>query len=503
MLSAHNSKTVMIGKKQQKTDWANQSKVHQVTSDRKRVREVEPCAPAAVKHVAAPVAQVAAPAPVLVAQVAAPVPAPVAQVAAPVPVLVAQVAAPVPVLVAQVAAPTSVPTRPQVVCPQIERAVTVAATTSLPWTEAHRPSTVVRVIGNSKAKEAVQQWFVKRQWQQPLLIAGPNGVGKTSLAHAACRDYQFIVQECSALPGDLLVVVQELLYRKGTERVALVLDEVHTYTAGERTALAKLLKRPLAMPVILVCDELDKSMDALKSVCKVVRMYRQVVGVGDVTLLTSAVLRAESKGLYPAQLNLIHQAACGDLRRCTIMLELACKTRRCRATDERADLFVESLFDATSSVLYQKPRAVNFEQGVAMFKQHDLMTWMVHENYSDACDLDAAVSLATYFSDVDALDSHPSHHCHEHASTLACAAVMASAQSTRFASAPRVTFPAALGMFSRRKSFKNTLHEDRLSWLDWRVLGSHFSLLQQATSLTTKELSKLVNSYSLTDGDAL
>lgn len=462
----------MSTKKEKKSDFGQLAMAIQVARDQKRKREqVEP----------APVVQHVVP----VVALDAVIPTPVAQVALPTSVVA-------PVVVAPVTAP--------VVPPQIQRTVNSALVPSIPWSEKHRPTSIVRVIGNSKAKEFVQQWFVARQWRQPLLIAGPNGIGKTSLAHAACRDFSFMVQECNSLPGDLLVLVKELLSRKGEEQVALVLDEVHTYTPGERTELAKLLKKPLSMPVILVCDELDQSMDALKSVCKLVRMYRQVGAVGDVTTLTRTVLKAESKGLYPAQLNLIHAAACGDLRRCIIMLELACKTRRCRSTDERADLFVDSLFDAASSLLYSRPRQVSFDQGTALFKQHDLMTWMVHENYADACELESAVAVASYLSDVDMLDSHSSHHCHEHAATLACAAVMT---LPRASSLPRLTFPSSLATFSRRKSLKNTLHEARLSWEDWRLLSVNFSLLQQATQLTPKELSKVVNTYALTTDGAV
>lgn len=388
--------------------------------------------------------------------------------------------------------------------PQIVQTRTCAPPASLPWTEKYRPASVVRVIGNSKAKETVRQWFTARQWQQPLLIAGPTGIGKTSLAHAACRDNQFMVQECNALPGDLLGMVQELLHRKGSEQVAVVLDEVHTYTSHERNELTKLFKKPLAHPVILVCDELDKSMESLKAVCKVVRMYRQVAAVGDMSLLTTMILKAESKGLYPTQLNLIHVAACGDLRRCTIMLELACKTRRCKGMEEqRADLFVDSIFDATTSLLHNKPRALTFDDGLVVFKQHNLMKWMVHENYADACDFDTAVSMATYMSEVDTLDAHPSHHLHDDADTLTRAAVGATLPPPRFGPLPRVTFPSALGALSRRKSFQATLHQTRLSWQDWRLLASNFSWMCAATTVGTKALSQLVKTHSLTCDDAV
>lgn len=487
----------MSGKKDKKNDFGQMMKMRQVaTWDAKRKREQDEHAPVAavVKPASVGKKRTTDAVPVLAIS-AAPVTT-TAPVAVPVRAAVAPVPVPAPVNA------TSAPVAPCVVAPQqppqIERVVNVAPAPSLPWTEKHRPVSIVRVIGNSKAKETVHQWFTARQWRQPLLIAGPNGVGKTSLAHAACRDFGFMVQDCNVLPGELLVTVRELLHRKGNEHVALVLDEVHTYTPSERSEIAKLLKRPLMLPVILICDEPDKSVDVLKSVCKVVRMYRQVGGVGDVTTLTTSVLRAESKGLYPSQLSLIHAASCGDLRRCTIMLELACKTRRCKSIDERGDLFVDSLFTAASSLLYQKPRFVTFEQGMLLFKQHDLLSYMIHENYADACDLESAVSVVTSLSDVDTLDAHPSHHCHEHATALVCASTMASSRAVVFGGVPQLTFPSFLATLSRRKSFHNMLHESRLSWHDWRLLSVNFSWLQQATSLTPKELSKVINSYALT-----
>lgn len=174
--------------------------------------------------------------------------------------------------VKRVAPPT--PSRQLVVPRAVQPRLTPAC--QLAWTEAHRPRTLHEVVGNARAKERL---LAALRVGDAVLLSGPTGIGKTSLAFAACAEMHLMVQTCDLISEDAresgksLLQVQELLTRKGSEPVALVLDEVHLLSSAEKQTLAKLLKKRHGKRVICICDELDRGVDALKNVCTDVRMF--------------------------------------------------------------------------------------------------------------------------------------------------------------------------------------------------------------------------------------
>ena len=55
------------------------------------------------------------------------------------------------------------------------------------WTDKYRPQSLDEVVGNNKEKKIIQAWV--DNWkagnpQQPLLLVGPPGIGKTTFAQA-------------------------------------------------------------------------------------------------------------------------------------------------------------------------------------------------------------------------------------------------------------------------------------------------------------------------------
>ena len=73
--------------------------------------------------------------------------------------------------------------------------------TSLPWVEKYRPSSISDLVGNNNNINALTSWL--NNWGEPktkraALIIGPAGSGKTSFAFATANDLGVFVVEINA-----------------------------------------------------------------------------------------------------------------------------------------------------------------------------------------------------------------------------------------------------------------------------------------------------------------
>jgi len=336
----------------------------------------------------------------------------------------------------------------------------------MPWTERYRPQTMAAVYGNGKAKSALVKWAQAGNFREPVLLVGPTGVGKTALAKAVCNDMRWVALDCQALPGELIPLVEQVLFRKQPANIALILDEVDTWHGNERTQLVKLLSlaKRNRLPILCIAEETGRNMEALKRLCAVVKMTRSPLDMRDAFPALVRGLRASTgKTWSPPVLQQVERMCCNDLRRAVIMLELGATGRLAGAS---GDLFIDSMFDAAECILSGHPVQLGGDARSQVFGQHDLMLYMLHENALKRHDL---LDLSSWFSDMDLIDSHPAHTTHAYAGALS-GHLFASLEPP-FLRMPRLEFPAALGTMSRRRGKASILDEYRLSYDDWSLVA--------------------------------
>ena len=286
------------------------------------------------------------------------------------------------------------------------------------------------VIGNQKAKEALETWYSCGA-TTPVILCGPVGIGKSSLASAFIRSKGLVVRDCRSLPGELVSMIEELLYSK-TGACGIIIDDFTNMDAHERTDILRLVKKRCAirhMPaVFIIADDFsDKSLEGFKKVCTVVRMFKPSFGNDvnkDVRVLLQKIMASERIMLSARELKRVEQAGEGDFRAALNALHFYVLQRDRTAVGgatrdgclwNQMDKRLDSPFDGATVILRERDRvAAESLMYDAPTSDMFMVKLLVHENYPDCVSsIDSMVTHAELLSASDVLESH------KHYSTIA------------------------------------------------------------------------------------
>ncbi len=148
---------------------------------------------------------------------------------------------------------------------------------SVPWVEKYRPETFDEFVGNRDEVTRLENWL--KTWNQQrkkvVLLAGPAGVGKTSVVYYLIKKYDYEFIEVNASDKRNKKAVENLVGKSSTEgtvlqgaivRKLVLVDEADGLFGNQDRGGGQALARAIDTARIpIICTANDPSASALKS----------------------------------------------------------------------------------------------------------------------------------------------------------------------------------------------------------------------------------------------
>ena len=190
------------------------------------------------------------------------------------------------------------------------------------WSEKHRPQIISDMVGNEESRAAIMEWFAKwKKGTKPLLLVGPPGIGKTTMAYLVAKQFGYDMIGLNASDvrsksriNEILTPVLGNVSVLGTPMIFVdEVDGIHGRgDYGGAAALVEILKEP-TVPIILAAnnDTLDK-MKNIKKAVKTISFKR--IPPRLLRIYLENILKKENAKLSPGSLIKVIDKSRGDIR---------------------------------------------------------------------------------------------------------------------------------------------------------------------------------------------
>ena len=190
------------------------------------------------------------------------------------------------------------------------------------WSEKYRPQIISDMVGNEEARAAIIEWFVKwKKGTKPLLLVGPPGIGKTTIAYLVAKQFGYDMIGLNASDvrsksriNEILMPVLGNVSVLGTPMIFVdEVDGIHGRgDYGGASALVDILKEP-TVPIVLAAN--NDTSDKMKSIKKVVNtIYFKRIPPRLLRVYLENILKKQSTKLSPGALIKVIDKSKGDIR---------------------------------------------------------------------------------------------------------------------------------------------------------------------------------------------
>ena len=190
------------------------------------------------------------------------------------------------------------------------------------WSEKYRPHIISDMVGNEESRASIMEWFTKwKKGTKPLLLVGPPGIGKTTIAYLVAKQFGYDMIGLNASDvrsksriNEILTPVLANVSVMGTPMIFVdEVDGIHGRSDfGGASALIDILKEP-TVPIILAANS-DTS-DKMKSIKKTVKtIYFKRIPPRLLQVYLENILKKENAKLSPGSLIKVIDKSRGDIR---------------------------------------------------------------------------------------------------------------------------------------------------------------------------------------------
>jgi replication factor C small subunit len=212
------------------------------------------------------------------------------------------------------------------------------------WAEKYRPQTLGDMVNQTEIVSRLKN-FVKDRNLPHLLFVGPAGVGKTTSILALARDlygpgYRNYILELNASDERGINVIRDKV--KNFARTAaissdvtfkiLIMDEADSLTSAAQHALRRTMEiYTRTCRFCLIGNYSENIIEPIQSRCSIFRFGP--LSEGDMKNWITTMAKNEGVNLFEEGVEAIYEAAQGDLRKATNLLQAAAATQQSEVDD--------------------------------------------------------------------------------------------------------------------------------------------------------------------------
>ncbi|MDR2830710.1 MAG: replication factor C large subunit [Methanobrevibacter sp.] len=262
------------------------------------------------------------------------------------------------------------------------------------WTEKYRPKSFKDVIGNGKQKKEIEKWvdnWKNNQVQKPILLIGPAGIGKTTMAHIIANEFSEYIELNASdkrRSDDIKRTIGESsstqsLFKK--EYKLIILDEVDgihgTNDRGGIRAIGSIINETKHPMVMMANDFYSKRLASIKTKTLVIKMGK--VHTNSINALLKKIAIKEEIDATPQAIKQLALNSNGDMRYALNTFQSTSEGSKTLTMDDLAEISkkdnVSMIFDGVGRVLKSKD-LVKIKEALRLDEDPTLVLEYIAEN---------------------------------------------------------------------------------------------------------------------------